>query len=118
MTTELGKELRKLRIDCDERIIDMATKIDKSAAFVSAVEVGSKAPPVGFEEAIIKAYGLAASTANALRRAADRSRATFVLQPSSTLGRDTAGMLARKMHSLSDDQLEEIKGILKKGDDL
>ena len=53
MITELGKELRKIRIDQDERLLDMAERLEKSAAFVSAVEVGKKSPPSGFEEAVI-----------------------------------------------------------------
>lgn len=117
MVTALGKELRKLRIENDERMLDMAKKIAKSPAFVSAVEVGHKAPPAGFEEAIIKAYGLAKATADALRIAADKSRKVFSIEPDSILGRDTAGLLARKMNTLSDEQLEEIKVILRRGND-
>ncbi len=117
MLTELGKELRKLRIERDERILDMAERIDKSSAFISAVETGRKAPPAGFEEVIIKAYGLAASVAAAIRAAADKSRRAFTIEPTTPLGRDTAGLLARRMNTLSDEQLEEIKGILRRGHD-
>lgn len=117
MTTELGKELRKLRIDTNERLLDMADRIGKSAAFVSAVEVGKKSPPSGFEELVISAYGLAGVAASKLRQAADKSRSVFSLEPSSSLGRDTAGLLARRMNNLTDDQLEAIKDILKRGRD-
>lgn len=117
MTTQLGKELRKLRIDRNERLLDMANRIGKSAAFVSAVEVGKKSPPSGFEDEIIKKYGLADAAAAAIRWAADQSRKVFSIEPTSVLGRDTAGLLARRMHNLSDDQLEEIKEILQRGID-
>lgn len=112
MTTELGKELRKIRIDEEERLYDMAKRINKSSAFVSAVEVGNKAPPSGFEELIVKAYKLSEDLAAVLRQAADRSRKNFSIHPNSVLGRDTAGLLARKMNSLSDEQLEKIKSML------
>jgi HTH-type transcriptional regulator, competence development regulator len=112
MITELGKELRKIRIDRDERLLDMADRLDKSAAFVSAVEVGKKTPPAGFEEAIIKAYALAVDAANNLRQAADRARKAFTIEPDSLLGRDTAGLLARRMNDLSQEQLNEIRNIL------
>lgn len=117
MLTELGKELRKIRIDRDERLLDMAGRLDKSAAFLSAVEVGKKTPPSGFEEAIIKAYGLARDVAERLRQAADRARKAFVIEPNSALGRDTAGLLARRMNDLSQDDLKRIREILnhKKG---
>jgi len=48
MTTEIGKELRKLRIDRDERLLDMSERLEKSSAFISAVERGTKTPPNGF----------------------------------------------------------------------
>lgn len=112
MLTELGKELRKIRIDRDERLLDMAERLEKSAAFVSAVEVGKKTPPSGFEEAIIRAYGLAADVAERLRAAADQARKAFTIEPNTSLGRDTAGLLARRMNDLSPDQLEDIKAIL------
>lgn len=117
MITELGKELRKIRIDRDERLLDMAERLDKSAAFISAVEVGKKAPPSGFEEAIIAAYGLACDIAERLRSAADRARTAFTIQPNTMLGRDTAGLLARRMNDLSDEQWKDIHDILngKKG---
>lgn len=117
MITELGKELRKIRIDRDERLLDMATRLDKSAAFVSAVEVGKKTPPTGFEEAVISIYGLAADVAARLRSASDRARKAFVIEPNSTLGKDTAGLLARQMNSLSADELHEIQHILNRKKD-
>ena len=114
MQTELGKELRKLRIDHEEKLLDMAARLEKSAAFVSALEVGKKAPPAGFEELVIKAYGLAAEAAEIVRRAANRSRHTFSIMPKSALGRDTAGLMARKINTLSDDELKRIQSILMK----
>jgi len=112
MITALGKELRKLRIDREERLLDMAARLDKSAAFISALEVGKKTPPSDFEEIVIKAYGLVSKAAESMRQAADASRKAFTLQPNNALARDTAGLLARRMNSLSDDQLLEIQEIL------
>lgn len=117
-TTEIGKELRKLRIDEDERLLDMAGRLERSSAFVSAVETGRKAPPAGFEELVITAYRLVEESANSLRRAADRSRKAFTLEANTALERDTAGLMARRMNTLSDMELNEILAILnKKGSD-
>ena len=113
--TELGKKLRKLRIDEDERLLDMAGRLEKSAAFISAVETGKKAPPSGFEELIINVYRLADAAATSLRKAADRSRKAFTLEANTTLERDTAGLMARRMKNLSDEELREIFSILDKG---
>ncbi|MEP2707636.1 MAG: XRE family transcriptional regulator [Roseibium sp.] len=119
-TTEIGKELRKLRIVEEERLIDMAKRLDKSASFVSAVETGSKAPPVGFENLVVTAYGLAHEVAHHFFLAADRSRKAFTIQPSSDLGKEAIGLMARRMNSkmdgLSAEQLSKIISILKKGE--
>ena len=114
MVTEFGKELRKIRIDRDERLMDMADKIGKSSAFISAVEVGKKSPPHGFEDIIAKAYGLAADVGEKLKQVADRARKSFTIEPCSILGRDTAGLMARRMNELSEEQLSEILAILSK----
>lgn len=112
MTTLLGKELRKLRIDRSERLADMAARVGKSPAFISAVETGKKSPPSGFEDMIAGIYGLAVDHWERLRSAADQARHTFALQPNNALAKDTAGLLARKIDTLSEDQLNAIKAIL------
>lgn len=114
MVTELGKELRKIRIDRDERLLDMAKRLNKSSAFVSAVEVGKKSPPSDFEEQVISSYQLAQGLAEKLRMVADRARKAFTIEPESMLGKDTAGLLARQMNNLSEEQLNEIQEILKR----
>lgn len=114
--TTIGKELRKIRIDQDERMLDMAARLENSAAFISAVERGTKTPPAAFEEKVIKAYRLVGQAAEALRRAADQSRSAFMIEAKSPLARDTAGLMARRMNSLSQDELESIFQILKKKD--
>lgn len=119
MTTDIGKELRKLRVDEDERLYDMSKRLQKSSAFVSAVERGTKSPPAGFEDLVISAYRLAGDAATALRRAADRSRKAFTIEARTPLERDAAGLMARrmgsKMDALSPDELEKILAILRKG---
>jgi transcriptional regulator with XRE-family HTH domain len=112
--TIFGKELRKLRIDRDERLLDMAERLKISSSFISALEAGKKPLSANFEELVIKAYSLAGDAADAIRRAADASRRTFSISPSTALGRDTAGLLARHMDTLSEKQLREIKNILEK----
>ncbi|QTG16557.1 helix-turn-helix transcriptional regulator (plasmid) [Agrobacterium tumefaciens] len=115
MLTELGKELRRIRIDHDEKMIEMADKLDKSPAFISSIETGKKSPPSGFEEMVIKVYELAAEAANKIRSAADRSRKAFILEPNNALGRDTAGLMARRLNDLSSSDMEEIRLILHRG---
>lgn len=112
--TPIGKELRKLRIDQDELLSDMSERLEKSSAFISAVERGAKTPPSGFEDRVIKVYQLVGEAAAAMRRAADRSRNVFKVEAKSALARDTAGLMVRRINSLSDDALKSIFEILSK----
>ena len=105
-----------MRVDRDERLFDMAQKLGKSSAFVSAVELGKKSPPAGFEELVINVYALVGDVANAIRKAADRSRSAFSIEANSLLARDTAGLMARRMNSLSENDLNRIISILSKGE--
>jgi HTH-type transcriptional regulator, competence development regulator len=112
MLTAIGKELRKLRIEQEERMLDMAEALGISPAFLSAVEIGHKSPPDGFAEKVVNAYKLRGEQAEAIVTAVDRSRTTFRLTPASPVARDTAGLLARKFNTLSDEQLRSIRSLL------
>lgn len=112
MTTAIGKELKKLRIDHNERLLDMADRLGKSASFISAIEVGKKSPPSGFEDVVAKVYQLSSAIAARLRVAADQSRHAFTLEPKSPFGRETVGLLARRIDNLSEKQLSEIRRIV------
>jgi Predicted transcriptional regulator len=113
-TTELGKELRKLRIDHGERMLDMANKVGKSAAFLSAVEVGRKPPPRDFVQQIVDAYKLTGEAAQRLFQAMDRSLEYFRINAPTPIARDTAALLARRFEKLSPAEFEAIQHILKK----
>lgn len=115
-TTEIGKELRKLRIDEDERLIDMAGRLDRSAAFISAVETGKKSPPAGFEDLIVNVYRLGSAAAESIRKAADRSRKAFTVEPDNVLAKDAAGLFARRVNNLSQEDLTQILEILTKNE--
>lgn len=56
MVSELGKFLRKLRIDCGEVLFDMAEKLGVSSSFLSAVENGKKRMPSRWNEILPDIY--------------------------------------------------------------
>lgn len=58
MTNNFGKFCRKLRIDRGELLLDMATKLDVSPAFLSKVENGKKKPPKEWRDKLIELYEL------------------------------------------------------------
>ena len=56
--TALGKFLRKIRVDNDERLYDMAKRVEVSSAFLSGVENGRKKASSSLIEKIISEYKL------------------------------------------------------------
>ena len=56
--TNLGKKLRKIRIDNDEISSDMARKLEISVSYLSAIENGKRNVPKDFSEKLFKIYQL------------------------------------------------------------
>lgn len=67
--THLGKFLAKLRVDNDETLKDMASRIHLSQAFLSTVELGQRAAPSDFLGKVVAAYELSAAEAKELAKA-------------------------------------------------
>lgn len=118
MLTGFGKILRKLRVDHNERILDMAEKIGKSSAFISAVERGQKPIPEGFDDLIIQAYDLHGQEAQAIRKAYARSKISFQLKSDTDLARDAADLLAKRINVLSQANIKEFRELWNKIKDL
>lgn len=114
MLSPIGKTLRMLRLEQDQRLMDMAERLDVTSSFLSAVEMGRKAPPRDFVEKVQRAYSLVGARADEIRSAAAASQKTFKIEAKSALARDTAGLLADRFASLSDKELVAIKDILKR----
>lgn len=58
MVNNFGRFCRKLRIDRDELLYDMAVKLGVSSAFLSKVENGKKKPPEEWKNILIQEYDL------------------------------------------------------------
>lgn len=58
MATEIAKFLRKVRIDNDESLGDMAEKIGLSAAYLSAIENNKRTAPEDMKENLYRKYEL------------------------------------------------------------
>jgi len=107
-----GKQLKMIRIRNDHRLLDAARLLDKSVAYLSAIERGDRQPPQGFAEEIIRQYRLSDSAASDLRRAFAAARTSFELRPTTPMGLDTASMLARRFNELDETMLMRIRQIL------
>jgi transcriptional regulator with XRE-family HTH domain len=116
MINDLGKMLRKIRIEEDERLLDMAEKIGISVAFLSAIETGRKDPPLNVVDRIATAYKMDKKQHVQLELAVSNSRSTFRLEPQSPTAHDTVALLARRLNRLGPEEHKKIQAILKKED--
>lgn len=111
--TKLGISLRKIRLDRQELLRDMAEKLNVSSAFLSAVENGKKRPPAKFVDRICDIYELDETKRNELLHAADMSmdEVKINLTEASATQRQVAVSFAKALNGLSDDQISEIMNI-------
>lgn len=65
--TDFGKYLRKLRIDKEEKLEDMAGKLDVSSAYLSAIELGKRNIPENMIYKIANNYELSERDISDLR---------------------------------------------------
>jgi transcriptional regulator with XRE-family HTH domain len=114
MITELGKYLRKLRIDKMVTLRQMADEIGMSPAYLSSIETGKKNIPEGFIERTVKYFGLKDEAISALRKAADLSlqEISISMKNATQEQRNSAVFFARRLNQLSQDDLDKINKIL------
>lgn len=114
MLTVFGKYLRKIRIDNDEILNDMAEKLSVTAAYPSAVENGKREIPKGWIEEVGYKYGLNDKQFSELREAAISSRKSIKIELSNETDRDRDLLIAfaRRFRDLNDDEVQTIKKIL------
>ena len=115
MLTDFGRFLRKIRIDCDEILKDMAEKLNVSAAYLSAVELGKRNIPEQWVNKISKLYNLSEEEKNRLNDAADNSAKsiTFSFDNISDSHKETAILFAREFENVDVETLDKIKKLLK-----
>ena len=114
--TKLGIALRKIRLDRQELLKDMADRLKVSSAFLSAVETGKKRPPANFIDRICSAYELSEDEKKELQLAADMSldEIKIDLTDSSSMQRQAAVSFAKALNDLTDDEISKIMRIFSK----
>lgn len=117
MPTAFGKEIRKLRIDKDESLAEMAEKLGISASYLSAIETGTREIPVGFVDRLCNIYQLSSSTKAAIQKAEVESskKISFLLKSTILEQRQLAFTLARRLKDLSPDDCDKIIRFLEEG---
>ena len=114
MLTDFGRFLRKIRSDCGEILRDMAEKLNVSAAYLSAVEMGKRNIPQQWVNRISELYNLSDEDKIKLNNAADNSAKSITLSFENTNSsqKEAAILFARNFENVDNETLDKIKKLL------
>lgn len=109
MLNEFGKICRKLRIDHNELLLDMANYLCVSPAFLSKVENGKAKPPTEWKTKINLHYDLDEKDYSDLCKSIDEARSVATLKIPNVKVDDNDLMLAfaRKLGDMSEKEKED-----------
>ena len=120
MATEIAKFLRKLRIDSDKSLGDMADDLHLSAPYLSAIENGRRTAPEEMKDALFSKYSLSEEQKLEFARLVAESREKVeiglkgIQQDMLPEYVDTAVMFAHDLSQMNREQLAEVKEFLQK----
>lgn len=114
MLTRFGKQLRKLRVEEEERLKDMADRLGVTTAYLSAVENGKRAVPDAWIYEIIDQYNLSDNEAKELQDAAYENKTDLTIDLNDTVNVEVALSFARKFRRLTLKQADELQKMLDK----
>jgi len=116
MLTEFGKYLRRLRIECEELLKDMADKLKVTSSYLSAVETGKRNIPGDWVDKICQIYKLDMLEREELQEAVDNSvkKITINISEMAPKKRETMILFARKFDDIiaDDSAIEEMRKLL------
>lgn len=114
MLTELGKYLRRYRIDRGMLLKDMASALKLTPAYISAIENGKRPPTLELVKNIQQVFRFNENDAKNLMDAYYQTVKAITINIDSANDRQTdLGLIfARKIDSLSDEQITQISQIL------
>ena len=116
MATSLGEFLRKLRLTNNEILKDMATRLDVSSAFLSAVENGKKKIPSSWESRLRELYSLSSEQMEELRTAIMESSdvVEINIQNTSAHNKELAISFARQFDTMDEQTSKAILAFLRR----
>ena len=114
MATELGKFLRKIRVDNDEHMKEMSEKLGISIAYLSTVENGNKPMPAEWQSKLTKIYSLNLQQQKELSNAIALSEKSIAINLASLSSTDKkiGVAFARRLGSLTKDEREQLQLLL------
>lgn len=115
MITALGIFLRKLRLDVDEIMKEMAEKLEVSPSFLSAVENGKKKIPDTWYDMIVRLYDLTEDKQNELIISIEESQKSIEinLENLSKEKKRLAFSFARELENMNEQEIHKMKKIFR-----
>lgn len=112
--TDVGRFLRKLRLDENEVLFDMAKKLECSSAFISAIELGKRPIPYDLQQKIIIIYSLSENQQKDFQRAIDQSAksVTIGFDELSDNSKELALVFARRLRTMEDTEAAKLLNLL------
>lgn len=116
MLTLFGKYVRKLRIDRNELLKEMAIKLDVASSYLSAVETGKRNVPQDWLDKITTLYKLNVEEVEELKTAIEGSQLSVKinLQNASSKDKNLVMSFAREFKELNEDEKSKIWNILQR----
>lgn len=114
MISKFGICIRKIRNEKKDSLRQMAQKLDISAAFLSAMEVGRKLVPVEYIEKVKQIYNLTSEQEAELENSIyeTNNRVHIELSLMNDAQKDVSLLFARKIKNADEDLLERLKEVL------
>jgi transcriptional regulator with XRE-family HTH domain len=114
MTTQLGKELKKLRIDLGITLMGLSELVGLSPAFLSAIETGRKRVPDNFLDLLASKIPAVASDRQRFEVLINQARKEVRMPLESSNYQDAAlaTEFARRFSSLSTEEKSRLHSIL------
>ena len=112
MLTKFGKQLRKIRIENDHKLKDMADKLNVTVAYLSAVENGNRKVPDEWVHTIADEYHLNEQERVELQHAAYEDKKEIRISLEEAGKAELALSFARKFKTLTNDELNKLQELL------
>jgi Zn-dependent peptidase ImmA (M78 family)/transcriptional regulator with XRE-family HTH domain len=107
--TPFGVALRKIRVEKQLRLFDLAEKLGKSTAMLSAVETGRKPIPDGFVVQVSRALDLSSTQVRELNSAQVQTRKEVRVDHLRGDQREFISALARRLEDLPQNVIDDLK---------
>lgn len=112
--SDLGKFLRKLRLERSEILFDMAQRMNCSSAFISAIELGKRPMPIDFQQKLIRIYDLTEEQQEEFQHAIDQTakNITIEFKDLDDHSKELALVFARRLRTLEEKEAEKLLNLL------